>query len=281
MFDGLLKLIEAERSIPGSAVGKRFTAIYSCPFCNSTFNVGIVLYGNALDPDIGIRCDNCSKPSLIASNLANVKKIYRIINLANQAETPAEHIFVDSIAACAAIIIAADDVVLKEEVREFKDFCRNVFKNEESFDLAGERLKFYLGNIEKSWSAVQKLARLDSTAKRAIFELLFCLACSDGNFDSRENEQIERLAKAIQISEADLSAIREQFATSDQDEYAILGIARTDDFKLIKEAYRRKCLEFHPDRYQSLPESFQEFAKKQFQAVQQAYEKLRQRFENV
>ncbi|HPT46486.1 MAG TPA: TerB family tellurite resistance protein [Candidatus Rifleibacterium sp.] len=243
--------------------------------------MGIILYGNKISAQVGITCSNCSKASEIAENISKIKKIYRVINLSSQPQIASENLFVDAIAACAAIIIAADGQILKEEVREFKDFCINVFKSKNSFELAGDRLKFYLDNTEKAYASITKLAKLDLTAKKAIFELLFCIAFSDGTCDPKEEEKLRILAGIIKISDTDFADISKKFVSDDQDEFSVLGIGKTKDFSLIKDAYRKKCLEFHPDRYQNLPESFQEFAKKQFQAVQDAFEKLKRRYENV
>ncbi len=281
MFEGLSRLLEADRSRPESSLPKEFTVVYACPYCNTVWNTQILLCGNKLFSVPGIVCRTCGKGSLIGRNLSCVKKVFRIINLADQPKISSESLFVDAVSACAAVVIAADDVVLKEEVREFKDFCRSVFSNEKSFELAGDRLKFYLANLDKATASIEKLANLDATAKGAIFELLFCIAFADGSFDRREEEKITGLAKLIRMSEADLKSISDRFITSCQDEFAVLGIARTDDFNLIREAYRKKCLEFHPDRYQSLPESFQDFAKNQFQVVQKAYETLKKRYGTV
>ncbi len=281
MFEGLASLLESEKSTPQSTSGKNFTAVYECPFCQKVWNVGIILYGNKIPAQVGITCSNCSKASEIAENISRIRKIYRVINLASQPQIASESLFVDAVAACAAIIIAADGQILKEEVREFKDFCINVFKSKDSFELAGDRLKFYLDNNEKAFAPVAKLARLDLTAKKAIFELLFCIAFSDGTFDPKEEEKLRKLAGIIQIPDADFTEISKKFVSDVQDEFSLLGIDKTEDFSLIKDAYRKKCREFHPDLYQNLPESFQEFAKKQFQAVQEAFEKLKRRYENV
>ncbi|MBF0545285.1 MAG: J domain-containing protein [Candidatus Riflebacteria bacterium] len=55
-----------------------------------------------------------------------------------------------------------------------------------------------------------------------------------------------------------------------------LGIASDATFEDIKLAYKTKCKEFHPDLYQNLPMSFQEFAKQEFQKIQEAFAYFRE-----
>lgn len=56
--------------------------------------------------------------------------------------------------------------------------------------------------------------------------------------------------------------------------YKILGVSRTAPVKAIKKAYRKKALEFHPDKHSDAEERVQEEVRKKFQDIAEAYEVL-------
>jgi DnaJ family protein C protein 3 len=72
-----------------------------------------------------------------------------------------------------------------------------------------------------------------------------------------------------------------QRQASRKDYYKILEVPRDADERQIKKAYRRKAMEFHPDRYKG----DKEYAEKKMAEINQAYEvlgnaELRQRFDH-
>ncbi|AXT40727.1 co-chaperone DjlA [Alteromonas sp. BL110] len=73
------------------------------------------------------------------------------------------------------------------------------------------------------------------------------------------------------------SAYTEQQSLDDA--YHILGVAASDDEKVIKRAYRKRMAEHHPDKLVSkgLPEQAMEIAKKKAQDIQSAYELIKQK----
>jgi len=64
--------------------------------------------------------------------------------------------------------------------------------------------------------------------------------------------------------------------------YKILGVSKTAKLNEIKKAYRKKAIEFHPDKH---PNDQKEKVEKQFRDIAEAYEILkdeekRQRYDN-
>jgi len=60
------------------------------------------------------------------------------------------------------------------------------------------------------------------------------------------------------------------------DAYRILDCSVDASDAEVKSAYRKKCIEFHPDKIQSkgLPPQFVEFAKNEMQKINEAYETI-------
>ena len=59
--------------------------------------------------------------------------------------------------------------------------------------------------------------------------------------------------------------------------YEVFGCIENSSMAEIKKAYRDKCREFHPDTLASknLPPEFTDFANRQIQLVNEAYEKIK------
>ena len=191
----------------------------------------------------------------------------------------AEHnsnIFVDAVSACAAIVINADNVVKSEEIREYKEFCQAFFTD--NLEYAKDRLKFYLANNDKAYVVIEKLKNAKPELKDLLLELLCEIASCDGDFAKCEQDVIDKLVYNLSISSSKWHELKEKYAQTGE-EYKILGVSSSASFNEIKAAYHKKCKEFHPDLYQNLPQSFQDFANQKFKEVQEAYEKLRMRYE--
>ncbi|MDB4476306.1 DnaJ domain-containing protein, partial [bacterium] len=56
---------------------------------------------------------------------------------------------------------------------------------------------------------------------------------------------------------------------SKRDYYEVLGVSRSDDEKLVKKAYRRVAMKYHPDRNPDDPK-----ADEKFKEASEAYEVL-------
>jgi DnaJ domain len=62
------------------------------------------------------------------------------------------------------------------------------------------------------------------------------------------------------------------------DPYELLGVAAGSSVEVLREAYRRRCREYHPDRLQALglPKEFIELATRRMAAINAAYDSIGQ-----
>lgn len=105
---------------------------------------------------------------------------------------------------------------------------------------------------------------LDALVSMYEAEVRFRSASNRGQHQRQQHRQHSRSQQAPQYSEKQTL----------NDAYQILGVAASDDDKVIKRAYRKLMAEHHPDKLVSkgLPEQALEIAKGKTQDIQAAYE---------
>ncbi|GEM_PF-1472910 len=114
-----------------------------------------------------------------------------------------------------------------------------------------------------------------------LFNGLYDIATIDGDLAKSEIAVINKLARALGVTEAELRQIRSLFvpdeAGSEEDEnYSMLGLKPDATVSEIKSAFHRAVLENHPDRVAHLGEQAAKMATQRFLEVQKAYEAIRQ-----
>jgi DnaJ like chaperone protein len=147
---------------------------------------------------------------------------------------------------------------------------------------------------------------------QVFLEILIQSAFADGTLSQEEYGVLEKVAKPLGFRRRDLDYLISMYeaeirfrqrggqrthstggsrqgqrsqhqAYSEQqsldDAYRILGVAPSDDEKVVKRAYRKRMAEHHPDKLVSkgLPEQAMEIAKKKAQDIQSAYELIKQK----
>ena len=113
-----------------------------------------------------------------------------------------------------------------------------------------------------------------------LFNGLYDIATIDGDLAKSEIAVINKLARALGVTEAELRQIRSLFVPDEADEvdenYSMLGLKPDATVSEIKSAFHRAVLENHPDRVAHLGEQAAKMATQRFLEVQKAYEAIRQ-----
>ena len=146
---------------------------YECPECGVIAKTRLPLKNYRLDAAWFVECGECGHKSSPAINKTNIIEIYRCLEENVSESELKEHnakVFIDAVSACAAIIINADNVVKREEIREYKEFCLAFFSD--NFDYSRDRLKFYLANTNKAYGVIGKLKNAKNELKNLLLELL-------------------------------------------------------------------------------------------------------------
>lgn len=183
--------------------------------------------------------------------------------------------FASNLLVLTAEVMKADGKVMKSELKFVKEFFYLQFP--ESF--AKIRI-LMLKDVLKESYPVEKAAKLileymPLAQRKILLEYLFQLAKSDGGIVKEEINIIDRIARAMGYTGTGYESLKVKYLKiASKDEYAILGIKRDATTDEVKKAYRKLANQFHPDKQINSTEKEIEDAKKKFQQIQNAYEKI-------
>ena len=114
--------------------------------------------------------------------------------------------------------------------------------------------------------------------------MVYQVAIADGTIHANERAMVQRIAEQLAIQPTDTAAFEHQYAhsTADQprqDRYAeslaVLELSGRPDQATIKQAYKKLCKQYHPDKVQHLGHEYQTIADKKIKAITQAYQYLK------
>lgn len=174
----------------------------------------------------------------------------------------------------------SDGKVAKSEIAVVEQIIK-------SFGLSSDQRKaaiacFNRGKAKTDFDALARnLARetnADSDIKQLTMGALIEVTAADG-FLTQQEEQVLR---QVHASLMPVKIVLEDVITSlrDNSPYGVLGLTPPADLAAIKAAYRKKCVEFHPDHLdqKKLPPELRAFAAERMKLIQEAYEHLSAEF---
>ena len=148
-------------------------------------------------------------------------------------------------------------------------------------------------HIEPAISAFLQTCGHQQKLQQTLLGFLVSLAMADHRIEPAEQAALERIATLMGYSAAQLERLlrmaraQEHFhgrdgyvaqpGTSLEDAYAALGLARSASDREVKQAYRRRMSEHHPDKLiaRGVPEHMIRLATERSQEIQAAYEMIR------
>ncbi|NOX79973.1 MAG: DnaJ domain-containing protein [Deltaproteobacteria bacterium] len=122
-----------------------------------------------------------------------------------------------------------------------------------------------------------------------LLELIYQILYTKETVSPSELQQARNIAAFLQISVYDQRTIeakymyrqRREAATAVQEEeqyYAVLGLEPGADFAVIKKAYRKLSLQYHPDKVSHLGEEFQRVAEEKMKEINGAYDYFKRKY---
>jgi len=183
-----------------------------------------------------------------------------------------------------AKIAKADGVVSEEEAQVIKAFMQQLGLDARSKEAAG--LIFAKAKDDDSSSVYDYAAQFaevyDSNKDMRIiaYRILFQVAASDGELHPEEATILRDIIAPLRLDASFYNLFEEEFFGKSQsldEHYALLDCSTESTDAEIKSAYRKKCIEYHPDKIMSkgLPESFVSFADEQMKMITCAYDQIK------
>lgn len=107
-----------------------------------------------------------------------------------------------------------------------------------------------------------------------MLEMLYRMAAADKELHPAEERELHRIAQIFHIAASQQQQLRNRYFLQEEKYYAVLGVSPHASEEELRNAYRQKVKEFHPDRIMShgLPPEFSQFAARRFREIQEAWE---------
>jgi len=182
-----------------------------------------------------------------------------------------------------AKIAKADGVVSDEEAQVIKAFMQQLGLDARSKEVAGMIFAKAKDDDSSVYDYAAQFAEVYDNNKdmRVIaYRILFQVAASDCELHSEEDRILRDLTEPLRLDAAMYKLFLEEFFGQVQamdEHYALLDCTPESTNAEIKSAYRKKCIEYHPDKIMSkgLPESFVSFADEQMKMITGAYDQIK------
>lgn len=191
--------------------------------------------------------------------------------------------FLFSLLALSAHVIQADGKIMHSEMEYVRRFLRQSFgpqAEQEGNDIllrlfdARKKLGEMEWNNQIRQACLQIASVMDEASRLQLLAYLCEISKADGSIDQTEVHVLENIAVNLGIAAATVSQMLNLGGTTLEEAYKVLGISpdATDDE--VKKAYRRMALQYHPDRVGSLGDDVREAAKRKFQEINDAKERI-------
>ena len=175
-----------------------------------------------------------------------------------------------------AYVIKSDGEVSEKEL----NYVRRYFVGMYGWEKANQLFKVFKNIAHQEKISARQVAmevnqHLNHSSRLQLMHYLFGIANSDGKIVPLELDFLQKLASYLHINSPDFESIKATFIHSTDESYKILEASKSDSNDTIKKAYRRMAKKYHPDRVAGMGEPYVTEAKKRFQNIQDAYEKIK------
>jgi len=182
-----------------------------------------------------------------------------------------------------AKIAKADGVVSDEEAMAIKAFMNQIGLDERAKAIAGEifsRAKDDDCSVYDYAAQFGEVYAGNKDMRVIAYRILFEVAASDGELHPEEDRILHDIITPLGLDASMYALFAEEFfgRSGDLNEhYALLECTPESSDEEIKRAYRKKCIEYHPDKIMSkgLPDSFVQFADEQMKMITNAYDQIK------
>jgi DnaJ like chaperone protein len=173
-------------------------------------------------------------------------------------------------------VAKADMTIDRREIEVIKAFFRQNFRfSNDDYSIIDKLIKKAAAtstDLENLCIEVKKYFKYPELLM--LLRMVYNVALSDKQLNKQESQRIEEIVTFLGITPDDHYRIKQEFLPT-ADYYSKLGVDGSASDTEVKKAYRNLVKKYHPDKVSHLGEEFIEIAKKKFQSIQEAYEKIR------
>ena len=189
-----------------------------------------------------------------------------------------EQVFVSNLVAIMTKVCMADGSISQAERKTIHTFFSK------ALHYKGQDLQFIDALIEETkrvnpdlYEVCKAFDQFASKEQRLLMlDLIYQIAVADHVITKGEKEAIEQVVAAMGISSDEHERIKSRYAMAKRhDHYAVLGLKPSSNKEEIKKTYRQLATEYHPDKVSHLGPELVAFAKKKFQAINEAHAAIR------
>ncbi len=186
----------------------------------------------------------------------------------------------NSIIILAAAVIRCD----KNFSTETEIFLLDFFSKQFGVQGKQQRLSSFNHHFETGTEPFTKIAckelKMLTThdSRISIVRFLFGVAAADDFVNAKESRCIHRMAGYLGVSERDFKELKQNF-TSQNNPYSLLGVEEDSSLEIVKAAYRKMILKFHPDKRKDGVSEAE--ASLKFREIQRAFEIIKQQREST
>lgn len=211
----------------------------------------------------------------------------------------AQQVFFSTTFSVMGHVAKADGRVSEDEIRLARAVMGKMRLSQEQVEAAiqlfgeGKRADFPL---EETMRQFREACGRNRLLSRAFMEIQLQAALADGQMSGVERQTMEKLARYVGISAAELrqlemlivaayrrntsgaGRVQQPHASSLADAYSVLGVERGASESEIKKAYRRLMNQHHPDKLaaKGLPGDMRELAEQKTREIRAAYDQVRE-----
>jgi len=197
----------------------------------------------------------------------------------------AQSIFFVALFSMLAKMAKADGRVSSEEADLVNNLSRTQIKMDaEDRKAAAVIFKNALGDDYTIYDYAEQYMRVAGSPQMCemVYRLLFAVAYADQELHPAEDEILKTLPGHLGLDQSHYRILREEFHGQQADigeSYKILGCSPDSSDTEVKRAYRKLCMEYHPDKIaaKGLPDGFMKFAEQQMQQINDAYQSVMDR----
>lgn len=182
-------------------------------------------------------------------------------------------------------IAKIDGEISRDEVQTIQRFFQyNLHYNQTQMTWVKELIKEATASSQTLDSLLQEFKTTFAYEPRLILlELIYQILYTKSRVPPEELQIARNIANFLEISSYDLRTIEAKFTYRQQQTastsrnmaeqyYAVLGLEPGTDMESVKKAYRKLCMQFHPDKVSHLGDEFKAVAEEKMKEINQAYD---------